>query len=51
MEEFIKQSVTTAEQEFHQNTAECFLLFEKYKLKTNVVGLNLDKEMIMECYY
>lgn len=30
--------------------AECFILFEKYRLKTNVIGINVEKDILLECY-
>jgi len=37
---------TVSEKEFLSTASDCFLLFEQYKLKTNVVGINLEKEII-----
>jgi hypothetical protein len=31
-------------------SSECYMLLEKYKLKTNLVGINLPKDLI-ECNY
>lgn len=28
---------------FHDTAADCFLQFERYRLQTNLVGINLDK--------
>lgn len=31
-------------------TSECYILLEKYKLKTNLVGINMPKDLIEDNY-
>jgi hypothetical protein len=49
MSKFDVPPVIVSERRFHTTAADCFVLFEKYKLKTNVIALNLEKEMVPEC--
>jgi len=35
--------IMSEEEEFTMQSAECYVLLEKYKLKTNVIGINLEK--------
>jgi hypothetical protein len=39
-----------SEDKFLSNAAECFVLLEKYKLKTNVIGINMEKEALNHYY-
>jgi|JI9StandDraft_2_1071091.scaffolds.fasta_scaffold230400_2 hypothetical protein len=35
---------------FQETAADCLLQFEKYRLKTHLVGINLEKDVLPTCY-
>ena len=51
MEGLIEENRCRTEEEFQLAASHCFLLFEKYRLKTNVVGINIEKDILFDCYH